>query len=400
MSVPFSRTLRSLAADNFRSRMLGLLLAALVIGGWIAWAIVARVPVYAVTEEARLEAGPDVYYIESPINGRVVSLHVAVGQEVKKGDLLFELDSEDQQLDLREEETKQRTVAPQISVIERQILDEEEALENEKQAAGVALGEAREHLNEVSEAARFAEEEVKRMSSLYRNGDISEVEFLRLQSEAKKKQAIAESSRLALDRLALEGRTKENNRQAHIESLKREEAELEGNVATSEATGKRLAHEVGKHLIRASVSGRVGELSNLRVGTIIHSGDRLGAIIPQGELKAVGYFPPDTALGRIRAGQSAEMRLQGFPWTEYGSIKMSVSSVSNEARDGRIRVEFKLTESFNRMIPLEHGLPGSIEVDVDRVSPAMLVLRTVGKGTESPKAASNSNQTSQKPSGQ
>src|SRR5215211_470136 len=135
MSTPFSLTLRSLAADNFRSRLVGLLLAALVIGCWAAWAVLARVPVYAVTQEARLEAGPDVYYIESPINGRVVALHVAVGQEVKTGDLLFELDSEDQQLDLREEQTRRSIVAPQISVIERQILDEGEALESEKQAA-------------------------------------------------------------------------------------------------------------------------------------------------------------------------------------------------------------------------------------------------------------------------
>ena len=382
MSIPFSRTLRSLDADNFRSRLMGLLLAALVIGCWAAWAVLARVPVYAVTEEARLEAGPEVYYIESPVNGRVVALHVHVGQEVKAGDLLFELDAEDERLDLRAEETRQSAAAPQISVTERQILDEGEALESEKQAAEAALSEARARLNEVSEAAHFAEEEVKRMSGLYREGFISEVEFLRLESEARKKQAVAESSRLALDRLVWEGRTKENNRRAHIESLKREVAALEGNVATSAATGKRLAHEVGKHLIRAAVSGRVGELSNLRVGAIVQSGGRLGAIIPQGELKAVGYFPPDTALGRIRAGQLAQMRLQGFPWTEYGSLKMSVASVSNEARDGRIRVEFKLSEPFNRTIPLEHGLPGAIEVDVDRVSPVTLVLRAVGKGPE------------------
>lgn len=389
MSTPFPRTLRSLSADNFRSRLAGLLLAALVVGGWAAWAVLARVPVYAVTEEARLEAGPEVHYIESPVDGRVVALHVAVGQEVKAGDLLFELDSADQRLDLHEEQTRRGAVAPQISVIERQILDEQEALESERQAAGAALSEARARLGEVTEAARFAEEEVKRMSGLYKEGFISEVEFLRLQSEAKKKQSVAESSRLALDRLVWEGRTRENNRRAHIESLKREVAALEGNVATSAATGKRLEHEVGKHLIRASVAGRVGELSSLRVGTIVQSGGRLGAIIPRGELKAVGYFPPDAALGRIRAGQPAEMRLQGFPWTEYGSLKMVVASVSNEARDGRIRVEFKLSEPASQTIPLEHGLPGAIEVDVDRVSPAVLVLRAVGKGPEQPGPAQN-----------
>lgn len=391
MSIPFSRTLRSLATDSFRSRTLALSLAALMIGGWIAWALLARVPVYAASAQARLEASPDVYYIESPINGRVVAVHVEVGQEVKTGDALFDLDAQDEQLNLREEQTRQSTVAPQISVIERQIEDEERSIENEREAARVALDEARSHYNEANEAALFAEEEAKRMSSLYRDGFLSEVEFLRLQSEAKKKRAAAESSRLAVDRLAWEQRTNENNRQAHIESLKRDVAALLGSAATSQATGKRLEHEVSKHVVRATASGRVGELSNLRVGSIVHLGDKLGAIIPRGELKAVGYFPPDIALGRIRTGQQAQMRLQGFPWTQYGSIAMSVASVSNEARDGRIRVEFKLTESLSQTIPLEHGLPGAIEVEIDRISPAMLVLRTVGKGSDAPPAAAASN---------
>ena len=30
-------------------------------------------------------------------------------------------------------------------------------------------------------------------------------------------------------------------------------------------------------------------------------------------------------------------------------------------------------------IPLQHGLPGTVEVEVERVSPATLVLREVGK---------------------
>jgi membrane fusion protein (multidrug efflux system) len=31
------------------------------------------------------------------------------------------------------------------------------------------------------------------------------------------------------------------------------------------------------------------------------------------------------------------------------------------------------------LIPLQHGLPGKLEVEVERISPAALVLRSVGK---------------------
>jgi membrane fusion protein (multidrug efflux system) len=53
--------------------------------------------------------------------------------------------------------------------------------------------------------------------------------------------------------------------------------------------------------------------------------------------------------------------------------------VANEARDGAIRVELRLVPEALTTIPLQHGLPGTVEVEVERVSPAALVLRGVGQ---------------------
>ncbi|HEY0004108.1 MAG TPA: HlyD family efflux transporter periplasmic adaptor subunit [Pyrinomonadaceae bacterium] len=380
--MPFSRTLRSLAADSSTSSVIGLSLASIIISIWIAWLFLARIPVYAATEDARLEAGPELSLIESPINGRIVAVNIELGKEVKAGDVLFELDASGTELAQKEEQTRATAVAPQIEVLRREIEREEEAIASDKQAARVALEEARLRYQETDEAARFAEDEVKRMSGLYQGGYLSEVEYLRYQSEAKKRRAASDALRLALDRLVWDQRSKENSREAHIESLKREVATLQGTAVTSLATGKRLAYEVSKHLVRASVSGRVGEVFNLRVGSLVREGEHLGAVIPQGDLKAIAYFPPDVALGRVKVGQTAQLRLQGFPWTQYGSVQMLVSKISDEARDGRIRVELRLQPNSNSRIPLQHGLPGAVEIEVERLSPAALVLRTIGRGTE------------------
>jgi membrane fusion protein (multidrug efflux system) len=128
-------------------------------------------------------------------------------------------------------------------------------------------------------------------------------------------------------------------------------------------------------------------MSNLRVGSVVHEGDRLGAIIPQGGLKAVAYFPPGVALGRIRVDQAAQLRLDGFPWTQYGTISMAVANISNEARDGQIRIEFKVKSDATTRIPLQYGLTGAVEVEVDQLSPAALLLRIIGKRLGSPAPA-------------
>src|SRR4029450_13885942 len=90
------------------------------------------------------------------------------------------------------------------------------------------------------------------------------------------------------------------------------------------------------------------------------------------------FLPPD-ALGRLRPGQPARLRLTGFPWTQYGSVTARVASVAAEGRDGRLRVEFSIVPAPASLIPLQHGLPGTVEVEVARVSPPTPVLDTLWK---------------------
>ena len=112
---------------------------------------------------------------------------------------------------------------------------------------------------------------------------------------------------------------------------------------------------------------------------MVREGDRLAAVVPRGELQVVADFLPPSALGRIRPGQPARLRLEGFPWTQYGSLAATVSRVASEVRNGRIRVELSVDSNGASPIPLQHGLPGTVEVEVERVSPATLVLRAAGK---------------------
>ena len=47
----------------------------------------------------------------------------------------------------------------------------------------------------------------------------------------------------------------------------------------------------------------------------------------------------------------------------------------SEVRDGQIRVELAFLTDPASPIPFQHGLPGTVEVEVERVSPAALVRR-------------------------
>jgi membrane fusion protein (multidrug efflux system) len=111
---------------------------------------------------------------------------------------------------------------------------------------------------------------------------------------------------------------------------------------------------------------------------VVQAGDKLSAVVPPGALKVIAYFLPSTALGRIQPGQPAHLRLEGFPWTQYGTVAARVTNVASELRDKLLRVELTVDATATSPIPFQHGLPGTIEVEVDHVSPATLVLRTAG----------------------
>jgi hypothetical protein len=98
-----------------------------------------------------------------------------------------------------------------------------------------------------------------------------------------------------------------------------------------------------------------------------------------GALRAVASYLAADALGRVSPGQRARVRLDGFPWTEFGTIAAVVSSVSTEPQSSRVRVELALRPDPRSRIPLQSGLPGSVQVEVERSSPANLVLRAAGR---------------------
>ena len=379
MPTPFSRSMRSLEADGFRPAVLAFLIAGGLLSAWIAWFVLGRVSVYEVTSTARLEVNQAVYPIDARVEGRVVATSLELGRSVHAGDVLVELDADEARLRLEEEQTKLATVLPQVEGVRAEIAAETQALESARRGARVALDEARSQLAEADAPARLADDEAARQTRLRADALVSEVDELRARAEAQKRRAAVESLRLAVDRLERSQQTEERDRFVRMERLQSELTRLRGQMAMSAAAARTLENEIERRRIRAPIGGRVGEVAELRIGGFVAAGQKLGTIVPAGLLKVVAEFPPSSALGRIRPGQTARLRLVGFPWTEYGSIAAVVDTVASEVRAGTVRVEFAIHPDQASAVPFQHGLPGSVEVEVERVAPATLVLRAGGR---------------------
>jgi multidrug resistance efflux pump len=85
----------------------------------------------------------------------------------------------------------------------------------------------------------------------------------------------------------------------------------------------------------------------------------------------IAEFPP-TALGRIRTGQPGRFRSQ------FCSIPVRVTSVGDEVREGYVRVELAVDRT-RTSIPLQQGVTGTVDIEVENVSAATMLLRAAGQ---------------------
>ncbi len=378
MSEEFPRTMRGLAGDGHGRTVLALGLGAVLLAAWTAWLFLARVAVHEVSTAARVELDRAAHALEAPVSGRVVSSALALGRAVEEGEVLVALATEPERLGIEEARTRTGALAPQLSALEGEIRIQEQALGQEREAARAGLAEARARHTEASVTATAAAQALNRAKRLHDTGLLSDAEYERAAAEAERANASAESLRLAAARLEPELQTRERDRAARIEQLRREVSRVLGEIGAGKVAAGRLEREAEEKSIRAPVRGTIVEAAPIEAGAFVHAGDRLGVVLGSGDLHVVAEFAPEAALGRIRPGQPARLRLSSFPSSQYGSLRARVAHMSTELRDGRVRVELEVDGASNPELPLEHGLPGTIEVEVERVSPAVLLLRAAG----------------------
>jgi membrane fusion protein (multidrug efflux system) len=377
MPNTFSRTLRSLEADGPKR---GIILAAGALSTvWAAWFLIARVPVYEVAESARLEVKAAAHPVAAQVDGRVLVTDLAIGREVQAGEILVVLDAEEQRLALRESRTRRDGFAAKLEALRAQIAAEQEAASRHRAARSVAIGELRAKVEESEARAAYTEFQLGALAKLRARDAVSLEDYQRARAEAEALRAAVKTSRLAVERLEREREVAASDRQVRIAGLESDAVALAGDIAAEEATARRLEHAIAMRNVRAPVSGRVGEVvPEFREGSVVRTGEKLGSIVPPGEPRAVAMFPV-AAVGRIHPRQPARLRLHGFPWTQYGTVRARVTDVGNEASGGLIRAELSLMAHPHSSIPIAHGLPGTAEVEVERVAPAVLVLRATGR---------------------
>ena len=126
-----------------------------------------------------------------------------------------------------------------------------------------------------------------------------------------------------------------------------------------------------QYAVIAPASGRVSLQSYWSRGQHVSVGSILASIVPEGKTEVLGRMQvPSSGFGKVEQGQAVNVKLNGFPYMEFGVLKgtiRSISAVPVQTAAGvayTVEVVFpgELTTTYKKELPLIQQMDGTGEI--------------------------------------
>jgi len=127
--------------------------------------------------------------------------------------------------------------------------------------------------------------------------------------------------------------------------------------------------------LRSPVNGTVQQLAVHTLGGVVEPAQALMVIVPEGSRLVVDAKIANKDTGFVRVGQAVRVKIDAFPFTDYGTVEGVVESVSGDAIDDeklgliynlRVRLQADTTHDRSRRIVLSPGMAVAAEIKTAR----------------------------------
>lgn len=366
-------------AGRWVARILMLMLVVLFV-----WSLVGRFDII-VMAQGKIIPGGYTKTISSVEVASVRALNVEEGQAVKAGDVLIELDARTTHSERDKFEGDRQTAwlqtersrallnaidtgkAPKLAlsgvhgIDSIRIQDAQQHVQDQWRDYQAKLIRLEGEIKRYSQALPLAAQRAKDYAELAKNNDVSqhgwlekEQAYIDLQGQLsdvrhQKAALTAEARRMAQDTLSEASR-----------------------IAAASAQDVQIATVRGELLkLTSPVDGTVQQLMVHTVGGVVPAAQPLMQIVPKQASLEMEAFIENKDVGFVKAGQDAQVKIDAFEYTKYGTVLAKVSHVSQDAIQDEKRgliysVKVVLTQPTivvdGRLVSLSPGMSGSVEI--------------------------------------
>jgi membrane fusion protein len=310
-----------------------------------------------------------------PQQGTIRAIHVNEGQEVREGQTLLTVDTDQiaaNGLDVNA--TMLDTLRSQKDLLTAQIAAEEHRIKSERErlttiidGLQIEISQLEAQLKTQGERIRVEEEFVASAAELRKQGYMADADF-------KRRQVVFLEQKQNLNSLNQQLAARQNQLTETRYSLRQLPTVMAGKIQTLRSelatTEQRIVEISGRraYVIRAPAAGRISMLQ-ATVGQFADPRRLQMEIVPNESVLQAELFVPTRAIGFVQPGQEVRILYEAFPYQQFGTYNGRVLKVSQtiltksdtfgpiELKEPAYRVTARLDrpdiDAFGKTIPLQ-----------------------------------------------
>lgn len=114
-------------------------------------------------------------------------------------------------------------------------------------------------------------------------------------------------------------------------------------------------------VLRSPVDGEVSHLSAYTIGGVFPAAQTLMNVVPDSQRLEVEAIIENKDVGHLRTGQAATIKIESYPFTQYGTLKGSLSGLTaTAAKDEKKGLVYSARISLPDTQSASHGWPGPL----------------------------------------
>ena len=327
--------------------------------------LMSSVLVYKVTVKASGSIRPtgDLRLVESELDGTVTHIDGVENQIVRAGDVIARLDlsrlesvRDQLQEDIRQKESQLNQISAELESLDLRLVAERNLMSRSIEAAEASLTlqqrryrdqqiitEA--NLEEALSELRLAEAELARYVALEGTGIVSQHQIdektavVRL-AEANLRRAQAQISPINAEIAIAEQEIAQQRASgaATLAALRQQREhvllrriEMENKLQAAQTDLDQIEIDLERSIVRSPIHGTLLQLSLRNPGQVLHSGEGIAFVAPIDMPLEFKAQVASQDIGHVEIGQSVTVRIPACPYTDYGVVVGTVSSIAPDA---------------------------------------------------------------------
>lgn len=337
--------------------------------------------------------------LDTLVSGKVGSVEVKPGQKINANQVIASIGSHLNSVELQEQKDKLSSLQNNLESKKLLKFQQEKSIETTETAAAAIQAQSEEKINQARAVLKTkklqlartkiesnaAQEKLGRYERVYEEGaipfetvtDAREAAATRKQNTAIALADIAEAESLlnenieALSASISEQKIIENQARQQIQRLNQEISTLYADKAQTQNSLKSLIYQKTQYKVRSPINGIVFDLKVEKPGSFVEQGETIASIAPAKTPVVFRGLVETADSGFLVPGLKAKIKLDSFPWKEFGTVTGIISWISPTSfrtQDDRdvyeLEIQIEKKSISNSDMKLIYGQTGTAEVVV------------------------------------